>query len=310
MNKFRRSWLLFKSSVSVIGKNPKLLVFPIVIAGFVALIALFFLAPLVFKPTGFALSQGEHWQAVFDSLFERESPAGEASGERAELTLTPTGVVFALLIYFASMFFATFFNVAFMNEILAALQGGGVSIRRGLRFAWSRLGAIVLWTIFAGLVGLLIQFIEERFKLVGRLVARFIGLAWSIACVFVIPVLVREQAMVNPFAVLRKSAEALRRTWGEALIGYVGLQFGSGLVLFGSLLFLGGAVAVAVAVNNYWILLPVGLLWLLAICAFAYLGSVASQVYRGALYLYAAEGVVPAPYDKPMLDMAWKIKKA
>jgi hypothetical protein len=308
MNKFRRSWLLFKSSVSVIGKNPKLLVFPVIIAGFVALIALFFLAPLVFKPTGFALTQGEHWQAVFGSLFGQKFLPGEASGGSSELTLTPTGVVFVLLIYFVSLFFATFFNVAFMNETLAALRGDRVLIRRGLRFAWGRLGAIALWTLFAGLVGLLIQLIERRFKIVGRIVARFIGLAWSIACVFVIPVLVREEGTVNPFVVLRKSAEALRRTWGEALIGYLGLQFGGGILFLGSLILLGGAVLAAVALDNYWILLPAGLVWLLAVCAFAYLGSVASQVYRGALYLYAAEGMIAAPYDKPMLDMAWKIK--
>jgi hypothetical protein len=37
---------------------------------------------------------------------------------------------------------------------------------------------------------------------------------------------------------------------------------------------------------------------------------VASNVYRGALYLYAAQGVVPAPYTQEMMDSAWKFKKS
>ena len=31
---------------------------------------------------------------------------------------------------------------------------------------------------------------------------------------------------------------------------------------------------------------------------------------KGALYLYAAEGIIPAPYSQEMLDMAWKFKKS
>jgi hypothetical protein len=40
------------------------------------------------------------------------------------------------------------------------------------------------------------------------------------------------------------------------------------------------------------------------------LTSVASQVYKGALYLYAAEGIVVEPYSQEMLEMAWKFKKS
>ncbi len=113
----------------------------------------------------------------------------------------------------------------------------------------------------------------------------------------------------NLFAVLRKSAGVLKRTWGEALIGYAGLAFANILVLLGSLLWLFGSVAVSVAVHNYWIIAVSGLSWFVAICAWSYLVGVAGHVYRGALYLYAAEGVVPAPYTQEMLDAAWKFKK-
>ena len=51
MNKtgrFQRSWLLFKSSVSIIARNKQLLVFPVVIFILTSAIILFFLAQRVF----------------------------------------------------------------------------------------------------------------------------------------------------------------------------------------------------------------------------------------------------------------------
>ena len=44
-------------------------------------------------------------------------------------------IVIVIVIYFLSMFLATFFNVAFYSEIIAALDGRGVSFRRGLATA-------------------------------------------------------------------------------------------------------------------------------------------------------------------------------
>jgi len=35
---------------------------------------------------------------------------------------------------------------------------------------------------------------------------------------------------------------------------------------------------------------------------------VAGQVYRVALYLYAAEGTAPGPFDVEQLNAAWKMK--
>ena len=65
-----------------------------------------------------------------------------------------------------------------------------------------------------------------------RSVIRTVGFAWSVASVFVIPVLVLEEHSNNPIEVVRQSAEVIRKTWGEALAGYAGLQLGGFLVGF------------------------------------------------------------------------------
>src|SRR5205823_12980187 len=125
-------------------------------------------------------------------------------------------------------------NVAFYHEILAALTGQSVSIVRGVKFACSKVWSILMWSLFAGLVGLVVKTIEERLPLAGRIIGRIIGLAWSIAAVFSIPVIVREEQNANPIMVLRKSAGVLKQTWGEALIGYVGLSFANGIIFLAS----------------------------------------------------------------------------
>ncbi len=301
MNKFQRSWLLLKSSLSIIGRNKQLLVFPIVTFVCTAVIALFFLAPPLLRPTGYSYFSGQHWQAISHSLFSSNS-----AGPGGQVTLTPAAMAYAVFLYFGAMFLATFFNVAFYHEILAALGGEAVSIGRGLKFAFTKLPAILMWTLFAGVVGLLIKLVEERLALVGRIIAKLLGLAWSIAAVFAIPVIVREEHGVNPIAMLQNSAGCIKRTWGEALIAYVGLAFANSIIVLGSLVALGGAVAISIMASNFWIVAIVGFLWLMVLIAWSYLTSIASQVYKGALYLYAAEGVVAEPYNQEMLDMAWK----
>jgi len=303
MNAFERSWSLLKSSLSIIARNKQLLVFPFVTFVCTAAILFFFLGPPLFRPTGYSYVSAQHWQAIGHSLFEKAP-----SGNGGQLVLTPGATIYLAFMYLISMFLATFFNVGFYHEILAALGGQSVSIGRGLKFACTKLKAILVWTLFAGLVGLLIKFIEERMALVGRIVGRLIGIAWSVAAVFAIPVIVREEQSANPVAVLKRSATVLKRTWGEALIGYVGLSFASWLVVIGSLLWLGAAILASSVLHNVWIMIFAGVGWLLALMAWSYLISVASQVYKSALYLYAAEGFIAAPYNQEMLDAAWKRK--
>src|SRR5947209_1113582 len=143
MNKFQRSWLLLKSSLSIIARNKQLLVFPIVIFLCTLVIVLFFLAPPLLRPTGYSYLSAQHWQAINHSLFTHvpDGQPGQSVG------FTPAAGAYLVFLYFVSMFIATFFNVAFYHEILAALGGQAVSIGRGLKFAVSRLRAILMWTL-------------------------------------------------------------------------------------------------------------------------------------------------------------------
>jgi len=308
MNKLRHSWSLLKSSLTVLARNKKLLVFPVVISICTIAIILFFLAPPILRPTGQPYTSGEHWRTIGHSLVSSTPDANNPNG--SQYTLTPAAAAYLVFVYFVSMFLATFFNVAFYHEILAALGGDTVSIGRGIKFACTRWKAVLAWTAFAGLIGLLIKVIEQRFSFVGRIIAKLLGVAWSIASVFVIPIIVRDEQNANPLEMLKKSGAVVVRAWGEGLIGYVGFAAANILFLLASLGLLGVGFAISAMTNNYWILAVAGVLWIFSLLAWSYFSSVAGQVYKGALYLYAANGSVPEPYDQEMLQAAWKFKKS
>ena len=304
MNRFERSWHLFRSSLMVIVRNKELLIFPIFISLATAVILLFFLAPAALIPTGHSYLSWEHWQSLGHTYFTK---SGNSSS--GQISFSPVAVTYLAFLYLVSMFVATFFNVAFYHEILEALSGRPVSLGRGLQFACSRWKAILVWALFAGMVGLIIKAIERRFELFGRITARLIGVAWSIASVFVIPIMVHDEETTNPFGLLKKSAGLLKNAWGEGLIGYIGIGAINAVVMVASMLVVGLATIVSAKLNNF---LPLGVAlgcWFVFLLLWSYLMNVASLVYKGALYLYAAEGTVSEPYDQQLLDSAWKFKR-
>jgi hypothetical protein len=305
MNRFERSWLLFRSSLSVIARNKELLIFPIFITIATAVIMLFFLVPVAVWPTGHPVLSAEHWKALGHAFFAKTSNMNGGH----QYTYSPIGIAYVVFLYFVSMFVATFFNVAFYNEILAALSGQPVSLARGLQYAASRWKAILMWSLFAGLIGLIIRAIEERSDFIGRIVMGLIGLAWSIASVFVIPVIVRHPETSNPVAILKQSASILRNAWGEGLIGFIGMRAINGLVMIPSAILIVGAGVISAKLNNFWLLGLTIAGCVVCMIIWSYLMNVAGLVYKGALYMYAAEGVVSKPYDQQMLDSAWKFRR-
>lgn len=90
----------------------------------------------------------------FKSLVEWIGVVNTSSpgGQNLNVALNAFGMGCFALLYLVSMFLATFFNVAFFNEILAALSGQEVSIKRGFEAAFARVGAILMWSLLAGLV--------------------------------------------------------------------------------------------------------------------------------------------------------------
>jgi hypothetical protein len=129
-----------------------------------------------------------------------------------------------------------------------------------------------------------------------------------VAAVFAIPVIIREDKSVNPLKFLKRSALMLKKTWGESLIGYLGIGFGGVVCVLGSLLLFAFPLGIAIALRSPWLIVAAVGLEVLGLIVVSYFLQIASQVYRCALFVYASEGVVPGPYDQDMMDLAWKVR--
>ncbi len=206
--------------------------------------------------------------------------------------------------YFASLFVATFVNVAFYYELIQIYAGKPLSLVRGMRFAASRFGSILAWSIFAASVGVLIQIVSQRLSWLGRLTGLFGGIAWNIASVFTIPILVREGGY-NPLQILRRSTVTVRRTWGDLVYGFFNLGF-LPMLLCGFIFALSLSINRGSSVPLFRDGTPVlGFAILVAVST----AVVALQsVFRCALYIYATEGVVPEPFTLSDMDSVWKVK--
>lgn len=327
MNKIKRSGKLLQAAFAVLFREKKLLLFPFIATGLALVVALFFIAPIALYPTGHSIFTAAHWSALAE-MFTRNMDSVQRHNQPPMFNQYGFVKFFsehwwlaALFAgaYFVSMFLATFCNVAFYHEIMQALNGNAISIRRGFHFAKTRWHAVLMWSLFAGLVGWLIQAIQERLGFFGRIITGLIGFVWSVACIFIIPTLVRDTAHNNPIKMLRNSVGTLQKTWGETVVGFVGIGLLSALsfctMIIGILLVIGIPMFVFSTPNPrieprylWYFLSGIFLASVLVATFLSYLGGLLNSIYRCALYIYATEGVVPGTFDKELLDSAWKVK--
>ena len=219
----------------------------------------------------------------------------------------PLAMLGALIFYVVTYFVALFFNAALVGAAMIRMDGGSPTLGDGLRIAWARKGRILGYALIAATVGLILRAIEERVGWLGSLVVKLIGVAWAVATFLVVPVLVTRD--VGPVGAVKESAELLRSTWGENLIGNFGLGLVFMLVYF-AWIGLGIAALVLAANTGYVTLIAavvlVGVVGLLAISA---LQATMQGVYAAALYRHATRPEAPVPGFPPeLMANAFRVK--
>ena len=149
---------------------------------------------------------------------------------------------------------------------------------------------------------MLLKVIEGINEKVGEFVASILGTAWSIMTFFVVPVLVVEK--IGPMAAVGRSVSLLRKTWGEALVGHMGLNFILFLLFIpviivfvvGIVLLVQGMMPVGIAV-----LVVAGILFLIHMA----ISSALHTIFLAAIYQYAAEDRVPEGFDRHVMATAF-----
>jgi hypothetical protein len=204
--------------------------------------------------------------------------------------------------YFCTYFVIIFCNSALISCALLRFNGETPSLTDGFRMALARLPQIFAWAVVSATVGVLLKVIENVHEKVGEIVASLLGTAWSVVTFFVVPVLVVEK--IGPMAAVGRSVSLLKKTWGEALVGNMGLNFILFLLFIpiilvfvvGVLLLAKGMVPVGIAV-----MVVAGILFLLHMA----ISSALHTIFLAALYQYAADDRVPEGFDRHVMATAF-----
>ncbi len=230
---------------------------------------------------------------------------GESASQRVpEFGSLPYLTVF--LFYVVAYGIGIFFNAALALCVLRKLEGKSSTILDGLHEAVACLPQIVGWAILSATVGVLLKTMERRSGFIGGLVAKTLGLAWSVATFLVVPLLVAERR--GPFEAVKESTQLLRRTWGEDLLA--GLGFG--LLYF--LWVIPGAFAFVIGAGMIpsHPIMAISIM-VLAILYFPLLGlvlSTMSTIFDVVLYRYAKHGTLAPGFNQELLVSSFVTKSA
>ncbi len=276
-DRLSRSWQLVRHSWNILIQDKELLWFPV----FSAIASLFtlasFLTPVIYAVAkhGHELEAGEHYQ------------------------VQPYWYAVMFVFYVLTFFITYYFNVAVMHCAAMRMDGGDPTLADGFRGANKHAVKLLGWAAISATVGIILRTIEQRLGLLGRIVIALVGCAWTVVTYFAVPVLVFEQ--VGAGDAVRRSAELMKKSWGEAMVASVGTNvvfsylsllgmfpFGAGIYLAAHEAPLAASFGVASLGIFYWLFLAV-------------VSSAIKSVFQVALYRYAATGVVPGGYSQELL---------
>lgn len=244
---------LMRTSWGVVRRDPVLLWFPIVSTVCLALTA------------GFWIVQGAY-------LYAANGP---------KLLFVP--IVLAGL--YSLTFVGVFFSVALSGAIAEALdEEGAPSFNDGMNVAWMHLGPIAAWAAVSILVAIAIGFVRS-FKGSLRLVGDAAQIAWSLATIFVVPLIAFDD--LGATNARQRSFQLAKENWRAETGGLGALQLA--LLVPGLLVYLIARLFAGGHVHSFG---GKELVAIALLCGFgvAVTASVIRQVFAVELYRIATNG--------------------
>lgn len=212
-----------------------------------------------------------------------------------------------LIVAFPLTFLGVFFNTAIAAAVVGVLEGRRPSVREALAVPVRRIGQVAMWSLLVSVVGIVIEQIARRLPLVGSLAVRLLGLSWSLATLFAVPILATEGCSAPEC--LRRSAKLVKKRWGEGIGGNVIITAWAVVAALAVVLVLGIAAGLSRGAAG----VKIGAFAVAAI-VFALilaLSGVIRQTFDVVLYRYAVSGSAPdgfsasdlqAPFSKGMVS--------
>ena len=286
--RFRTGWLLFKQSLRLLKNNKKLTRY--MFMSFLVGLILTIVYAVIFIVGKHVLLQ--------TSTTSRSSYS----------SLKPAGYVVAFLYYILAYFVINIYSAGLVANVIDLFHGQSHDYTHYMKMAWSKSGTLFVFSFIEASIGLILRVIAERSKLLGRIIALIIGALWSLARLFVIPVIVTSDD--NAFKSIRRSTKLLISTWGENLVGRV--SFGAvTIILFIvvlipiSLVFIFLASLIGHVIGGLISIAFIALLFM----AFSILMTTASNVLNTALFYFAQYRQIPAAFDAELINSVFISRK-
>lgn len=299
MSRWGNSGQLTKASYGVVKQNPGLYKFTVRAAVYGILFGLIGVLPgIVLLGIGAALTENNN---------------GNASGGAIVMFIIGTLLTLAGLIVGTTA--ANLQMAAMVQATDDVLNGRAINEEACRQAARGKTGVLVAWSAISVAMSIIVSAIrgDGSGGIVGNIaraiLAGLVAAVWAIVTTLVLPVIVLEH--LGAVAAIKRSANLIRSTWGEALLGGVriGARFAFLYILPGILLIVLGAV-ISIAVGS--VAIAGGVLLILIGMALVLLGVVKSatckNVFGVALYRWATGSGALGPFSDDDLRGAVRTK--
>ncbi|GJM35265.1 MAG: hypothetical protein DHS20C18_42660 [Saprospiraceae bacterium] len=196
-DRIANGWKIGWTSLKTIKENGALMLFPIMSG--IAMIAV-----LISFMSSFFILSGVEGLESFGHWIEQSEGGSDI-----------VAYIGLFVFYLINFFTIVFFNVGLVYCARQIFEGKEPSVKEGIQYSITRINAILSWAILAATVGVILKTLEDRLGFVGKLIIGLIGMVWTIATFFVVPVIAYEN--VGPIEAVKRSGTIMKEKWGEAI---------------------------------------------------------------------------------------------
>lgn len=273
VGRFRASYLLFKESFRFVWSDKEMLLVPIIASVFQLLLI------------GVAL--------IFVII-----PSGIFLESEVETTNSAVQYAYIFIFYVISAFTIACAQAIVTHIVYVRAHGGDATLWSGIKVAGKHSFSLFVWACITSTVGIVLRAIAERSSLFVKIFTMLAGAVWSVLTYFVVAAIVVDNKSV--FSAIGHSGGVFKRTWGETFVSNISL--GLTFFAFYMALFLTFIGVLFVFGMGPVVLLVSGAIFIVVMLVSILLSSVLGSVLRTLLYVYASEQIVPANFNRELLE--------
>jgi hypothetical protein len=266
-------WNITKQSLRALKEDKEIIIFPILSIIITLAITAVFVVALFTTYLGSPLFSGDIYSAHFFFVC----------------------VIYALIVRIVS----SFFQAAIVTSATIRFSGKNPSLGDGLSGPLKIIHKIFLWAIVSTIVSMILGAIQNAFRKGGRGIevvagagTGILGLAWGMATLFVIPVMLFEKESM--LGSIKRSKDLFVKTWGENISAQVAT---GGIFVIAAIL---GVIPplLFMIFDLEALVIPSLILAVLWFCIIVVLAVSVDGIVKAALYSYAVSGKMPEIYEE------------